>query len=49
MLNSIKEQMKEEAIVRMELLHIHPNCIDDFKQADFVGIVSSNDGLRRTW
>lgn len=36
MSNATKEQMKEEAIARMELLHIHPNCIADFKQADFV-------------
>ena len=36
MSNAAREQMKEEAIARMELLHIHPNCIDDFKQADLV-------------
>lgn len=36
MSNATKEQMKEEAIARMELLHIHPRCIADFKQADFV-------------
>ena len=36
MSNAMKEQMKEEAIARMELLHIHPRCIADFKQADFV-------------
>lgn len=36
MSNATKEQMKEEAIARMTLLHIHPNCIGDFKQADFV-------------
>lgn len=36
MSNATKEQMKEEAITRMELLHIHPKCIADFKQADFV-------------
>ena len=36
MSNVTREQMKEEAIARMELLHIHPNCIDYFKQADLV-------------
>lgn len=31
-----KEQMKEEAIARMELLHIHSNAIRDFKDKDIV-------------
>lgn len=31
MSNATKEQMKEEAIARMELLHIHSNAIHDFK------------------
>lgn len=36
MSNATKEQMKEEAIARMELLHIHSNAIRDFEDKDIV-------------
>ena len=36
MANATKEQMKEEAITRMELLHIHPNAIQDFNDKGIV-------------
>ena len=36
MSKATKEQMKEEAIARMTLLHIHSNAIHDFKTANFV-------------
>ena len=34
--NATKEQMKEEAIARMTLLHIHSNAIHDFKTENLV-------------
>lgn len=36
MSKATKDQMKEEAIARMTLLHIHSNAIHDFKTANFV-------------
>lgn len=36
MSNATKEQMKEEAIARMNLLHMHPNTIHDFKTENIV-------------
>lgn len=36
MSNATKEQMKEEALARMTLLHIHSNAIHDFKTENLV-------------
>lgn len=36
MSNATKEQMKEEAIARMTLLHLHANAIHDFKTENLV-------------
>lgn len=36
MSNATKEQMKEEALARMALLHIHSNAIHDFKTENLV-------------
>ena len=36
MSNATKEQMKEEAIARMTLLHIHSNAIHEFQTENLV-------------
>lgn len=36
MSNTTKEQMKEEAIARMTLLHIHSNAIHEFRTENLV-------------
>lgn len=46
MSNATKEQMKEEAIARMEVLHIHSNTIHEFKMKNILNYSYSQFGAR---
>lgn len=46
MSNATKEQMKDEAIARMTLLHIHSNAIPAGFVSYVSGIVEFEDGVR---